>query len=153
MVWVGYDDNRELDLEGAQSALPIWAEFNKRAHTYREYSDAKSFQAPDGIVNVDIDPETGKLAAVACGSDPIPEVFVAGTQPVDFCNGAGTQVAGWDVSDPALIAANAPSGKRKVRAPEQGSSPRQITLPPGRRSKAREKGDSSVEYWTYSGKV
>ncbi len=31
VVWVGFDDNRELDLEGAHSAAPIWAEFMKRA--------------------------------------------------------------------------------------------------------------------------
>ena len=31
IVWVGFDDNRELDLEGAHSALPIWTEFMKRA--------------------------------------------------------------------------------------------------------------------------
>ena len=31
VVWVGFDDNRELNLEGAHSAAPIWAEFMKRA--------------------------------------------------------------------------------------------------------------------------
>ena len=31
IVWVGFDDNRELNLEGAHSALPIWTEFMKRA--------------------------------------------------------------------------------------------------------------------------
>jgi penicillin-binding protein 1B len=30
VVWVGFDDNRELNLEGAHSAAPIWAEFMKR---------------------------------------------------------------------------------------------------------------------------
>jgi penicillin-binding protein 1B len=31
VVWVGFDDNKELNLEGAHSAAPIWAEFMKRA--------------------------------------------------------------------------------------------------------------------------
>ena len=31
VVWVGYDDDRELNLTGAQSALPLWTEFMKRA--------------------------------------------------------------------------------------------------------------------------
>src|SRR6185503_11522938 len=35
VVWVGFDDNRELPLEGAKSALPVWTEFMKRAHQYR----------------------------------------------------------------------------------------------------------------------
>src|SRR5262249_47066190 len=30
VVWVGIDDNSELDLEGAHSAAPIWAEFMTR---------------------------------------------------------------------------------------------------------------------------
>ena len=34
VVWVGFDDNRELNLEGAHSAAPIWAEFMKRALEY-----------------------------------------------------------------------------------------------------------------------
>ena len=36
----------------------------KRRSTYREYKRVKPFEAPDGIVNVEIDPDSGKLAAV-----------------------------------------------------------------------------------------
>ncbi|MCP5112241.1 MAG: PBP1A family penicillin-binding protein [bacterium] len=135
-VWVGYDDNRELKLEGAQSALPIWAEFMKRAHTYREYRNPRPFRAPDGIVNVDIDPETGKLAAAGCGSDPIAEVFVAGTQPVQFCNGAGTQVAGWDVADPSLMASNTPQPGKRI-SKSTATSPRQVEMPPATEKKKK----------------
>ena len=59
VVWVGFDDNRDLDLEGAHSAAPIWAEFMTRALEYREYRDAKPFRAPEGIVSIEIDPESG----------------------------------------------------------------------------------------------
>jgi len=54
VVWVGFDDNRELNLEGAKSALPIWAEFMKHATQFRKYRDAQPFQAPPGILNVRI---------------------------------------------------------------------------------------------------
>ena len=37
VVWVGFDDNRDIKLEGARSALPIWTEFMKRAHQHPEY--------------------------------------------------------------------------------------------------------------------
>ena len=30
VVWVGYDDDRDLDITGAHSALPVWTEFMKR---------------------------------------------------------------------------------------------------------------------------
>jgi len=102
VVWVGFDDNRELDLEGAHSAAPIWAEFMKRALAYRAYRDAKPFPAPDGVVSVEIDPQSGMPATPFC---PIrkTEVFIAGTQPVGTCplhggsNPGATHVAGWEL--------------------------------------------------------
>jgi len=111
VVWVGFDDNRELDLEGAHSAAPIWAEFMKRALQYREYRDTKPFQAPDGIVSIDIDPLSGMPATPACPKTQ-PEVYIVGTQPVGSCplhggNGKNvTNIAGWDTA-PAPAAAPA----------------------------------------------
>lgn len=100
VVWVGFDNNQELPLEGSKAALPIWTEFMKRAHQYREYRGVQAFQPPDGITTVDIDPLTGQLATAACPK-PRAEVFVAGTQPVEFCrlhggSGQRTQIAAWD---------------------------------------------------------
>ncbi len=98
-VWVGFDDNRELPLEGAHSALPIWTEFMKRAHQYREYRNVHEFPAPDGIVTVEVDPGTGQLATPNC---PLmqTEVFLSGTQPVESCQlhggSAGMRVASWE---------------------------------------------------------
>ena len=106
VVWVGFDDNRELDLEGAHSALPIWTEFMKRALLLREYRNTKQFSAPEGIVTLDIDPESGMPATPACPHSA-PEVFIAGTEPVGSCplhNGNGqldtTHVSGWDTPAP-----------------------------------------------------
>ncbi|HXG34330.1 MAG TPA: PBP1A family penicillin-binding protein [Bryobacteraceae bacterium] len=104
-VWVGFDDNRELGLEGARSALPIWAEFMKRAHQLREYRSVAPFEPPDGVVTVDVDPLSGGLATPACPRVQ-PEVFIAGTQPVEVCrlHGAGqalaTHVTGWESASP-----------------------------------------------------
>ena len=98
VVWVGYDDNEELNLEGSQSALPIWTEFMKRAHTHRAYRGAGPFPMPDGVVTVPIDPANGLLAS-AGNSNARSEVFVTGTQPTAVSGsggGSGTQVASWD---------------------------------------------------------
>jgi penicillin-binding protein 1B len=84
IVWVGFDDSRDLDIEGAHSAAPIWAEFMKRALDYREYRDTKPFRAPDGIVTIDIDPLSGMPATPQC-PNVRPEVYIAGTQPVGLC--------------------------------------------------------------------
>ncbi len=100
VVWVGFDDNRELGLEGAKSALPIWTEFMKRAHEFRPYRRATTFSPPDGVVTVEIDEVSGKLAGSGCLSRARNEVFIAGTEPLDFCGGSsGTRVVSWDMPE------------------------------------------------------
>ncbi len=85
VVWVGFDDNRELNLEGAKSALPIWTEFMKRAHRYPEYSDVHEFAEPAGMVHVSIDPVSGEIATPRCPTVQT-EVFIAGTAPQQSCH-------------------------------------------------------------------
>ncbi len=141
VVWVGYDDYRDIRLEGAQTALPIWTEFMKRAHRHRAYRKAKPFEPPDGVITVNIDPESGKLAAAGCGPEPRPEVFIAGTQPLELCDGASARVAGWELSAPeAPPAATAKPGGKRTRA-ALASSPRRVELeqPPeeGRKKKKK----------------
>ena len=105
VVWVGFDDNRQLDLQGAHSAAPIWADFMKRALTYREYGDVKPFHEPSEVVKVEIDPATGQRATPSC---PTPgwEVFIGGSEPLQFCqlhNGGHptvTNFSGWDTAPP-----------------------------------------------------
>ena len=81
VVWVGYDDGRDLKLEGAHSALPIWTEFLKLAARLPAYRNAPNFRQPGGIVSVDVCPETGQPAGPEC-TDAQPEYFIAGTEPV-----------------------------------------------------------------------
>ena len=104
VAWVGFDDNTDLALEGAHSALPIWTEFMKRAHALREYRNPEPFEPVDGIVSAQIDLDTNELATYAC-PNRAGEVFIAGSQPTSFCylHGGGgrrlllaTNVAGWD---------------------------------------------------------
>ena len=108
VVWVGFDDNTELDVEGAKSALPIWTDFMKRAVTYRPYRNPAPFEPVDGIVTAEVDPETQELASAGC---PVKrtEVFVAGTQPAAYCRVHGgrpgsapllTTSAGWETDPP-----------------------------------------------------
>jgi penicillin-binding protein 1B len=85
VVWVGFDDYTEFPLEGARSALPIWTDFMKAAHSFPQYADAKPFKMPNGIVKATIDPVTGLLAGDFC--DMRTELFLAGTQPRTHCDG------------------------------------------------------------------
>jgi len=84
VVWVGFDDNRELNLEGARSALPIWSEFMKRAAAFRPYRDAKAFPEPAGMTSVEICTQSGQLATPYCPKTR-QEVFIDGTEPAVTC--------------------------------------------------------------------
>jgi len=88
VVWVGYDDDRELRLSGAASALPVWTEFMKRATQVPAYQDTQPFSAPEGIVTVPIDSRTN---LVASAESPVTrnEVFIAGTEPAAGGRGGG----------------------------------------------------------------
>ena len=80
VVWVGYDDDRELNLTGAQSALPLWTEFMKRTSGLALYKASKPFNQPDGIETAAIDNLTN-LVALADPALTHSEVFIAGTEP------------------------------------------------------------------------
>ena len=84
IVWVGYDDYSDLRLSGAQTAAPIWAEFMKKASTLSMYSDMKPFSQPAGVVDVQLDKATNRLATPNCTDDYV-SAFVAGTEPRDTC--------------------------------------------------------------------
>jgi len=85
VVWVGFDDNRDLNLEGAHSALPIWTQFMMRASKLPPYSGAKQFRVPAGIRNVQVCSESGDLAGAYC-PDPRSDVFIEGTEPMKQCS-------------------------------------------------------------------
>ncbi len=84
VVWVGFDNNRDLKIEGARSALPIWTEFMKRAHEIPNYRAPGEFEPPAGVITVEIDPTTGQLATRRC-PNRTEEVFVWGTEPAAKC--------------------------------------------------------------------
>ena len=92
IVWVGYDDYSDLHLSGAQTAAPIWAEFMKKAVTLPQYAGVKAFSQPSGVVDVQLDKATNRLATPAC-PETYTASFVAGTEPRETCD-QSTGVAG-----------------------------------------------------------
>jgi penicillin-binding protein 1B len=93
IVWVGFDDNRDLGLSGANAPAPIWAEFMKLAVTLPAYSNVQPFEMPEGVTKVTIDPESLALATPEC---PVTreEVYIHGTEPTEFCPLHGGHMAG-----------------------------------------------------------
>jgi penicillin-binding protein 1B len=84
IVWVGYDDYSDLRLTGAQTAGPIWTEFMKKAAALPQYANMKEFSQPSGVVDVQLDKMTNRLATPSCTDDYV-SAFVAGTEPSDTC--------------------------------------------------------------------
>lgn len=109
VVWVGLDDYQNLDIDGSKAALPIWAEFMRRAHKHRAYRDAKDFDAPDGVVSSQVDSATGGLATSNCPpKQVVTEYYLTGNQPTSFCplhSSGTTQIAGWDSTTPMAMPA------------------------------------------------
>jgi penicillin-binding protein 1B len=88
IVWVGYDDYSDLRLAGGVTAAPIWAEFMKKAAALPQYSDMRAFQQPTGVVDVELDKATNRLATPTCPDD-YSSAFVAGTEPRETCDEGG----------------------------------------------------------------
>jgi penicillin-binding protein 1B len=131
-VWVGFDDNRDFVLEGARSALPIWGEFMARAHKHQEYANVHAIQAPDGVVTVDVDADTGEIATGSC-LRVRSEVFISGTQPAQLCHmhsrGGQTQISSWTDPEPVTVAETQPSDGPAPR-PRRQSPPKVIPIQP-----------------------
>ena len=134
IVWVGFDDNRDLGLSGANAPAPIWADFMKRAVALPAYRDVKPFDMPEGITKVTIDPESLALATPEC---PVTreEVYIHGTEPTEFCPLHGGHMAsdsppgswlshvfGGDKDKGADSANPAVSGPTSVRPPSPPAS-------------------------------
>ena len=84
VVWVGFDDNRDLGLSGSESAAPIWAEFMKRAIVLPQYKMTEDFDPPPGVLQETIDPQSGQLATSSC-PQTVQEYFVSGSEPTQMC--------------------------------------------------------------------
>ena len=84
VIWIGFDDNRDLGLTGGATAGPIWADFMTKATSLSPYRDVKDFTMPDGVQSVVIDPESLQLATPNCPTTR-EEVYVSGSAPTGFC--------------------------------------------------------------------
>ena len=95
IIWIGNDDYTDISdgltrkVQGADTAAPIWAEFMKRAIKLPQYSDMKSFTAPDGVETLRIDRATDLPADASCPSDSISLAFLNGTAPQGTCSRMG----------------------------------------------------------------
>jgi penicillin-binding protein 1B len=90
IIWVGNDDYTNIELQGADAAAPIWAEFMNRAIRIPQYSDMKPLgPTPSGVEDLRIDRATGLIADDSCPSDSFSAAFLVGTAPESTCSHMG----------------------------------------------------------------
>ncbi len=79
-VWTGQDDNKTMgyDESGGKAALPIWVDFMKPALKVKR---ALEFEQPEGVVELLVNRDTGKLAEVGLEEGVVKEFFLKGTEP------------------------------------------------------------------------
>jgi penicillin-binding protein 1B len=115
VVWVGFDDGEELNLTGADSALPVWTEFVRRAVELRPELGGESFARPASVTTVEIDTDTGQLAAPSCPQREL-VALAPGFVPEHECSLHGDP---WGLQ---ALAAAAPSEVLEPTAPTQDAT-------------------------------
>ena len=68
VVYVGFDDNSDLGMTGAESAMPIWADFMREAlDAHPEWNG--DWQMPNSVVRAEIDTRNGSLIRELNGAE------------------------------------------------------------------------------------
>ena len=127
IVWVGFDDNSELNLAGSRSALPIWTEFMKRAVSIRPLS-GDSFPVPEGIVEAVIDPSTGMLATDRCLQRQ-KEYFIKGTEPTIYCYGNPYEPSGDGNAPISIYSSSSHENEWDMEDSQDENSEEEFTIP------------------------
>jgi penicillin-binding protein 1B len=133
-VWIGFDDNEQLGLTGAEAALPAWADFMKAAVELKPELGGRNFECPEGIKFVEIDADNGARSTLSCPHReliattdrlaPNVECFLHGNLPDSIGVGAG-QVAEMYRNDGSMVTQHSKSTGRSSR--DTNPSPASIT--------------------------
>ena len=144
VVYVGFDDGDDLGMKGADSALPIWADFMRAAlSTYPEWNG--DWEMPAGVRKAEIDIRTGTLireldsveAAAVPGASPTPS-----PTPPRIFDSEGNPVVD-DYVEPAkeIYVTNVPAEFRRTELFISGTIPnRQLIV--------TDSGDPTIEFDT-----
>lgn len=131
VAYVGFDDGSQLGLTGANSALPIWADFMQVALS--EHPEWQGdWQMPEGVQQLEINPKTGEVASPE-DTDKRVELFINGTGPGSNATDSAEEAASpeaeadatpdeTEVEEPGL-APPVPSPTARVRVETRTVSP------------------------------
>jgi penicillin-binding protein 1B len=128
VVWIGFDDNQQLGLTGAEAALPAWTDFMKTAVELRPDLGGRNFECPEGIKFVEIDADNGSISTLTCPHReliavterlaPTVECLLHGNLPDSI--GVGTDQVAESESDDEILTQHSRSLSRS--SPENSSA-------------------------------
>jgi len=83
-AWMGYDDFTTIPMKDWNSGNTViwWTDIMEQILKDQPVRD---FTVPNGIVFVNIDQQSGKIALPHC-KDKVMEAFISGTEPQEFCD-------------------------------------------------------------------
>lgn len=85
VAWMGYDDFLTIpmkDWTGGGTVVPWWTDIMEQV---LKNEPVRDFTVPEGIVFVNADQESGKIALPGC-KEKVMEAFLSGTEPKEFCD-------------------------------------------------------------------
>ncbi|HEX6042375.1 PBP1A family penicillin-binding protein [Longimicrobium sp.] len=95
-VWLGFDRPQRIlsNASGGGLAAPVWGKV--MAGYYQSHTAPAGWNPPAGLLEVNVDRHTGKLATAACpGSDVRTEYFIPGSEPTEYCPVHPEGAGGW----------------------------------------------------------
>ncbi len=111
VVWVGFDQPRDMKLPAASLAVPIWLRFLRDA---TGGAVPGAFEAPSSVHRIEIDPSSGAVALAGCPRREM-EYFIEGTEPRTTCPEGGWLVHNGEPVDDPTADARGPNGKVRAR--------------------------------------
>jgi penicillin-binding protein 1B len=109
VVWVGFDQPRDMKLPAASLAVPIWLRFVRDA---TGGAVPGAFEVPSSVHRIEIDPSSGAVALAGCPRRE-QEYFVEGTEPRVTCPEGGWLVRGDEQRDDSARGARDSHGKTR----------------------------------------
>ena len=111
VVWVGFDQPRDMKLPAASLAVPIWLRFLRDA---TGGAVAGAFEEPPSIHRVEIDPSSGAVALAGCPRREM-EYFIEGTEPQATCPEGGWLAPNGELTEGTKADARDSNGKARPR--------------------------------------
>ncbi len=90
-VWVGNNNNAEMNAAAAAIAAPVWTKYMNDAHKAAKKTNTDAFKKPDGIKTITLDRKTGRAVTQAT-TDKTTDAFPSWYTPMTSVGGKSAEI-------------------------------------------------------------